>query len=114
MTLLKMPELALMTPRQRELAELHAASEHILELGEQGDWKQALVAQRERRQKMDAFFAQPTTEEESPLVKEVIESILELDRKVAAMLYEQRSNLMRDMGQTRSNNRKLDHYVSNS
>lgn len=100
--------------RQQQLAELYACSERILKLGEEGDWKQALETQRQRRVEMESFFAQPATREESGLIREVIEAILALDKQVSTMLYQQRSVMMDDVGQLRQNSRKLGEYVNHS
>ncbi|MBD2858427.1 hypothetical protein IB286_05335 [Spongiibacter sp. KMU-158] len=100
--------------RQQQLADLYAFSEEILTLGEQGEWKQALATQRIRRENMDAFFSTPTSLEDSGLVRQVIEAILELDRKVSTMLYHQRSELVEEREQQRHNGRQLGEYVRHS
>ncbi len=102
------------SPRQQQLAELYAFSEEILALGERGEWRQALATQRRRRVNMDAFFSTPTSLEDSQLVREVIEAILELDRQISQMLYQQRGELVEEMGYARQNQRNLGEYVNNS
>ncbi len=100
--------------RQRQLRDILLMSESIQQLADNNDWAEAVAQQIDRRALMDLFFAQACSPSESQQVAEVIEAVLEIDQKVADVLYGQRSAMLIDANQSRQNVRNVDAYLNHS
>lgn len=105
----------LMSPaRQRAALELLELSESIRESCELGAWKDALEQQRNRRVLLDDFFASPCAESEASSVAAMIESLLETDNLVSALLYKHRGEILASAQNERRAAGNVNHYLENA
>ncbi len=98
--------------RQRSLDELVEITESILDLARAGDWSAAVDCQRERRQKLEVFFASPPDQSEANAVATVTQAILDIDAKVTDILHNQRRQMLEDAGRTREGHVAVSAYLS--
>lgn len=98
--------------RQRSLDELVEITESILDMAEAGDWSAAVDRQRERRVKLEAFFASPPDSSEANAVATVTQAILDIDARVTDILHDQRRRMLDDAGRTRAGHVAVSAYLS--
>ena len=103
----------LLSHRHQQLRELLVMTESILPLAQQGEWNDALSRQRDRRLAMEAFFEQPCSADEAPLVAKVIERILSIDDQVTAALADKRNAMANHQLKQRRQAQNVGSYLSN-
>lgn len=98
--------------RAAELRELLLLSEQVLNKAEEGSWSEAVDLQKVRRRALEAFFDNPCSSEESPLVADAIEEILSIDERVSELVYSQRKQVMASGASQRRQVNNVNQYLN--
>ena len=100
-----------------KLSSLVAMSEKMLELAKSGEWEKVTEIESQRSPQLEAFFNSLKPDElqnNSDLLRQVIEKILVIDNEVVALGVESKKGLVELFQKSNSSRQALSEYQKNT
>lgn len=101
------------TNRSRQISDLLAKTRAALENARDGNWEQVISDEQQRRRMITELFSEPMDARDAQCYRDVIEEILQLNKKLEQIAAEARDRARLDADSISKGRRAVDVYSEN-